>query len=276
MEIDFRKLFKASREFPDGLWTKCTECGCILYKKAVEQRLYTCPECNFHFPITPDERIRLLVDSNSFEEKFANIESIDPLDFNIEHLSYKEKLIENQRATGNKDAIVTGCGLINGKKVAIAVTDSRFLMGSMGSVVGEKIVRLTDLATTERIPLIIISGSGGGARMYEGCISLMQMAKTVAAIRKFQENGGLYISILTHPTMAGVLASFAGLGDVVIAEPKALLGFTGPRVIAQTIKQELPQGFQRAEFLLEHGFLDMVVDRTQLKDTIIKLIDYLS
>ncbi len=276
MEVDFSKLFKPAKEFPDGLWTKCAECGCILYRKAVEQRLYTCPECNFHFPLAPNERIKLLLDENSFEEKFANVESVDPLDFNVEQLSYKEKIIENQKVTGNKDAVVTGTGTIGNKKIAIGVTDSRFLMGSMGSVVGEKITRLVELACNERIPLIIISGSGGGARMYEGCISLMQMAKTVSAIKRFQDGGGLYISILTHPTMAGVLASFAGIGDVVLAEPKALIGFTGPRVIAQTIKQELPEGFQRSEFLLEHGFIDMIVERTQLKGTIIKLLDYLS
>lgn len=275
-EIDFRKLFKSSKEFPDGLWTKCPDCGCILYRKAVEQKLYTCPECNFHFPLTPAERIKLLLDDNSFEEKFASIESVDPLNFNVEHLNYKEKIVENQKVTGNKDAVVTGIGSIGNKKVAIAITDSRFLMGSMGSVVGEKITRLAELSDSEKIPLIIISGSGGGARMYEGCISLMQMAKTVSAIKRFQDRGGLYISILTHPTMAGVLASFAGIGDVVLAEPKALIGFTGPRVIAQTIKQELPAGFQRSEFLLEHGFIDMIVERTQLKDTIIKLLDYLS
>lgn len=276
MDIDFRKLFKTAKEFPDGLWTKCGECGCILYRKAVEQKYYTCPECNFHFPITPAERIKLLLDENSFEEKFISLESEDPLNFNIEHLNYKEKIYENQRVTGNKDAVITGTGLVNGKKVAIAVTDSRFLMGSMGSVVGEKIVRLTELADEQKLPLIIISGSGGGARMYEGCVSLMQMAKTVAAIKKFQDAGGLYISVLTHPTMAGVLASFAGLGDIVLAEPKALIGFTGPRVIAQTIKQELPEGFQRSEFLLEHGFIDMIVERIQLKNTISKLLDYLS
>lgn len=274
MEIDFRKLFGKAREFPDGIWTKCTECGCILYRKAVEQKFFTCPECNFHFPLPPEERIRLLLDENSFKEEFANIESTDPLNFNRAGLNYKEKLSENQEATKRKDAIVTGTGTIYSKKVAIGITDSRFLMGSMGSVVGEKVVRIVEIAKEERIPLIIISASGGGARMYEGCVSLMQMAKTVAAIRRFQDSGGLYISVLTHPTMAGVLASFAGIGDVVIAEPKALIGFTGPRVIAQTIKQELPEGFQRSEFLLQHGFIDMIVERALLKKTIGQLLNY--
>ncbi|MFN7181199.1 MAG: acetyl-CoA carboxylase, carboxyltransferase subunit beta [Planctomycetota bacterium] len=276
MDIDFRKLFGKTKEFPDGIWTKCTGCGCILYRKAVEQKFFTCPECNFHFPITPEERIKLLLDENSFEEIFMTIESVDPLNFNTAGLNYKEKILENQKTTGMKDAVITGTGTIFSKKVAIAITDSRFLMGSMGSVVGEKVVRITELAQREKIPLVIISGSGGGARMYEGCISLMQMAKTVAAIKKFQDNGGLYISVLTHPTMAGVLASFAGIGDIIIAEPKALIGFTGPRVIAQTIKQELPDGFQTSEFLLQHGFIDMIVERPNLKNTIGQLLDYLT
>ncbi len=274
MEIDFKKLFGKAKEFPDGVWTKCIECGCILYRKAIEQKFFTCPECNFHFPISPDQRIKMLLDENSFKEEFDNIEPVDPLNFNSGRLNYKEKILENQKATGRKEAVVTGTGTIFSKKVAIAITDSRFLMGSMGSVVGEKISRIAELAKKEKIPLIIISGSGGGARMYEGCISLMQMAKTVAAIREFQESKGLYISVLTHPTMAGVLASFAGIGDIVIAEPKALIGFTGPRVIAQTIKQELPEGFQRSEFLLQHGFIDMIVERPLLKKTLGQLLDF--
>jgi acetyl-CoA carboxylase carboxyl transferase subunit beta len=190
--------------------------------------------------------------------------------------TYIDKLKEDQQKTGLTEAVITGEGKLDGKNAILAITDSRFIMGSMGSVVGEKITRATEEATTRKLPLIIISGSGGGARMYEGMLSLMQMAKTSAAIGRHQKAGLLYISVLTHPTMAGVMASFAGLGDVIIAEPRALIGFTGPRVIEQTIKQKLPKGFQRSEFLLDHGLIDMIVERKNMKPTLSRLITYLS
>jgi len=200
--------------------------------------------------------------------------SVDPLNFEGPK-TYKDKLAQDQAATGLKDAAVTGEGQLDNKKIIIAVTDSRFIMGSMGSVVGEKITRAIEAATKNKLPIIIVSGSGGGARMYEGMYSLMQMAKTSAALSYHHKAGLVFISVLTNPTMAGVMASFAGLGDVIIAEPKALIGFTGPRVIEQTIRQKLPPGFQRSEFLLEHGLIDMVVHRRSLKSTLSQLLDYL-
>ena len=198
----------------------------------------------------------------------------DPLGFKGPK-TYKEKLKSDQKRTGLKEAIVTGVGQIEGSKTAVAVTDSRFIMGSMGSVVGEKITRIVEHATKNKFPVIIVSGSGGGARMYEGVFSLMQMAKTCSALARHCDAGLLYISVLTNPTMAGVMASFAGIGDVIIAEPKALIGFTGPRVIEQTIRQKLPEGFQRSEFLLEHGLIDKIVPRRELKRTLSQLITYM-
>ena len=190
--------------------------------------------------------------------------------------TYQQKLTSDQRKTGLVDAVLTGTGNLDGKKVSIAVTDSRFIMGSMGSVVGERITRAIEKATEEKIPMLIISGSGGGARMYEGIFSLMQMAKTCAALARHADAGLLHISILTDPTMAGIMASFAGVGDVIMAEPKALIGFTGPRVIEQTIRQKLPEGFQRSEFLLAHGLIDMIVDRKDMRERLSRLIDYTS
>jgi len=203
------------------------------------------------------------------------MESVDPLEFKGPK-TYAEKLSQDQAATGLKDAVITGKGDLDNKDVVIAVTDSRFIMGSMGSVVGEKITRAIEYATKNKLPVIIISGSGGGARMYEGMYSLMQMSKTCAALSYHHKANLPYISVLTNPTMAGVMASFAGIGDVIIAEPKALIGFTGPRVIEQTIRQKLPPGFQRSEFLLEHGLIDMIAHRKNLKSTLSQLLDYLS
>jgi acetyl-CoA carboxylase carboxyl transferase subunit beta len=217
----------------------------------------------------------MLLDKDSFQEHDQGMISSDPLEFKGPK-TYKEKLAADQAATGLKEAAVTGEGLLDRKKVMIAVTDSRFIMGSMGSVVGEKITRAIEAATQHRLPIIIVSGSGGGARMYEGMFSLMQMAKTCAALSYHHRQKLAYISVLTNPTMAGVMASFAGIGDVIIAEPKALIGFTGPRVIEQTIRQKLPPGFQRSEFLLEHGLIDKIVQRKELKSTLSQLLDYLS
>ncbi len=263
------------KEIPDGLWTKCEECAEVLYNKALDENLKVCPKCNYHFTLGAYERINLLLDKDTFIEYDKDMISVDPLDFKGPK-SYKDKISQDQQATGLKEAAVAGEGMLGGKKIIIAVTDSRFIMGSMGSVVGEKLTRATESATKNKLPLIIISGSGGGARMHEGMFSLMQMAKTSAALAYHRQNKLLYISILTNPTMGGVMASFAGLGDITVAEPKALLGFTGPRVIEQTIRQKLPVGFQRAEFLLEHGMIDMIVDRKNLKAALSQLLDYLS
>ena len=214
-----------------------------------------------------------LIDEGTFKEMFEEIVSVDPINFKGPK-SYVNKLKEDQTATGLKDAVVTGEGSLQKFRVALGVTDSRFIMGSMGSVVGEKLTRLIEFATQEKLPLVIVSGSGGGARMYEGMLSLMQMAKTSQALAKHHEAHQLFISVLTHPTMAGVMASFASLGDLIIAEPKALIGFTGPRVIEQTIRQKLPEGFQTSEFLLEHGMIDRIVHRRQLKAVLAQCLGY--
>ncbi|MCM8766897.1 MAG: acetyl-CoA carboxylase, carboxyltransferase subunit beta [Candidatus Omnitrophica bacterium] len=262
---------KEKVEIKKELWIKCEKCGKLIYTKKLEENLKVCPECNFHFRMTAKERINSIIDQGTFVEKWANLLSDDPLNF-VGVKSYKEKLEEEMRNTGMKEAIMTGTGEIGDIPVAISVLDSHFIMGSMGSVVGEKFTRLCELAIEKGLPLVSFSGGGGGARMYEGVISLMQMAKTAAAVGKLKKHGILYISVLTDPTMGGVAASFAFLGDIIIAEPKALIGFAGPRVIEQTIKQKLPPGFQTSEFLYEHGLIDMVVDRRNLKETIIKIL----
>jgi len=263
------------KEIPEGLWTKCDACGEVLFNKNLEENLYVCPKCNNHFPLFATARIALLIDAGSFNEYDKDMVSVDPLEFKGPK-TYKDKLAADQASTGLKDAVITGDGLINGKKTVFAVTDSRFIMGSMGSVVGEKITRAIEAAIKNKMPLVIVSGSGGGARMYEGMFSLMQMAKTSAALKYLHKAGLPFISVLTNPTMGGVMASFAGLGDVIMAEPRALIGFAGPRVIEQTIRQKLPAGFQRSEFLLEHGMIDMITPRKNMKETIYKLLDYLS
>jgi acetyl-CoA carboxylase carboxyl transferase subunit beta len=271
---NYNKVEAKKKQIPGGLWTKCEDCGAIVYNKTLEESFEVCPKCSFHFRITPQKRIELLFDKGSFVEFDKEMSSLDPLDFKGPK-TYKEKLTTAQQQTALKEAVITGEAKINNKRVIFAITDSRFIMGSMGSVVGEKITRATEKATENKLPLIIISGSGGGARMYEGMFSLMQMAKTSAAIARHQNKGLLYISVLTNPTMAGIMASFASLGDVIIAEPKALIGFTGPRVIEQTIKQKLPDGFQSSEFLLEHGFLDIISSRKDLKEVLSRVINYL-
>ncbi|HXG60555.1 MAG TPA: acetyl-CoA carboxylase, carboxyltransferase subunit beta [Planctomycetota bacterium] len=270
-----KKFISRKKQIPGDLWMKCPDCGGMIFKKVVEDRKRVCPDCLYHFTLTPRERIELLLDAGSFAEHWADLAPVDALEFEGE-ISYRKKLESAQRETGQKDACVVGTGRIDGREVVFGVTDSRFMMGSMGSVVGEKVARAFELAAERRLPVVFVSGSGGGARMFEGCLSLMQMAKTSAAVARHGEAGGLYISILTHPTMAGVMASFAALGDVMIAEPKALIGFTGPRVIEQTIKQELPKGFQTSEFLLEHGFLDRVVERSRLKEEVSRILAYLA
>jgi len=263
------------KEIPDGLWTKCELCSQTLFNKTLEENSRVCPKCNYHFTLGAYERIGLLLDKDSFQEYDKEMLSLDPLDFKGPK-TYIEKLAADRNATGLADAIVSGEGKIDQRRVMIAVTDSRFIMGSMGSVVGEKITRAIEAATKSKLPMIIVSGSGGGARMYEGMYSLMQMSKTCAALSLQRKANLPYISVLTNPTMAGVMASFAGVGDLIIAEPNALIGFTGPRVIEQTIRQKLPPGFQRSEFLLEHGLIDMIVHRKNLKNTLSQLLDYLS
>lgn len=261
------------KEMPEGLWTKCPECSKPIYNKSLEENAKVCPECGHHFLLTAYERVSLLVDADSFREFDKDVVSADPLEFKGPK-SYKEKLEQDKEATGLSEACIYGEAKISGKSAVITVTDSRFIMGSMGSVVGDKVTRSIEYATKNSLPLVIVSGSGGGARMYEGMFSLIQMAKTSAALARHQDKKLLYVSVLTNPTMAGVMASFAGLGDIIVAEPKALIGFAGPRVIEQTIRQKLPPGFQRAEFLLGHGLLDMIVQRKNLKQILTQLLDY--
>jgi acetyl-CoA carboxylase carboxyl transferase subunit beta len=268
-------LARKKKEIPSGLWSKCPHCSHAIFHKILQENLKVCPKCNYHFTLTCWERIELLADKDSFIEFYKDMESLDPLEFSGPK-SYKDKLKEEIAATGLKEAVIVGEAKLDKKILALAVTDSRFIMGSMGSVVGEKITRLIEYAIEKKMPLVIVSGSGGGARMYEGLLSLMQMAKTSGALMLLKKNNLPFISVLTHPTMAGVMASFAGLGDVILAEPGALIGFTGPRVIKQTIKQDLPRGFQTSEFNLEHGLIDMVVKRQDLKSTLSKLLYYLS
>ncbi|MCF6157652.1 MAG: acetyl-CoA carboxylase carboxyltransferase subunit beta [wastewater metagenome] len=267
-------FFRKKKDMPDGLWVRCDGCKGVVYKKAIEERMSVCPECNYHFRISSKDRLKLLLDEDSFEEMWEGMIPADPLSFR-DRVSYSERVISEQKKSGTKEAAITGRGKIDGKEVMIGITDHNFIMGSMGSVVGEKITRLAEKAAELKLPLIIISGSGGGARMQEGVFSLMQMAKTSAAIARFKEEGGLYISILTDPSLGGVMASFASLADITLAEPKALIGFAGPRVIQETIKRSLPKGFQTAEFLLEHGFLDRIVNRQDMKKELSRFIDYL-
>lgn len=261
------------KSVPAGLWTKCPSCQHAIFNKTLKEGLSICQKCGYHFTLSASERLESLIDSKTFKEINGDLQSLDPLKFEGVK-SYLEKIKADQKRTGLKEAIITGEGLLHGKSVAIAVTDSRFIMGSMGSVVGEKITRLVEYALEHKLPLIIVSGSGGGARMYEGALSLMQMAKTSAALMRYQKTKYPYISILTNPTMGGVMASFASLGDIIIAEPKALIGFAGPRVIEQTIRQKLPADFQTSEFMLEHGLIDLVVDRRDLKTTLKTLLEY--
>ncbi len=261
------------RGVPEGLWLKCPGCAASVYRKEVASRLNVCPKCEYHFYVPAMERIAQVLDEGTFEPMNEHLRSLDPLEFS-DRKSYAVRLVEEQQRTGLSDAVLTGTGMIRARRVAFAVTDSAFIMGSMGSVVGERLTRLIEVATKQNLPLIIVSGSGGGARMHEGILSLMQMAKVSAALAKYDETGGLFISVLTNPTMGGVAASFASLGDLVFAEPKALIGFAGPRTIKATIGIELPEGFQTSEFLLEHGYIDRIVARQHLKSEIARAIDY--
>ena len=264
---------RQKRGVPEGLWVKCPGCQQTIYKQTIEERLGVCPECEHHFYVSAQQRIIQVLDTGTFEELDADLMPTDPLEFE-DKKKYVERLVAEQKRTGLSDAALTGTGMIRARRVAIGITDSAFIMGSMGSVVGERLTRLIERATEQQLPLIIISGSGGGARMHEGILSLMQMAKVSAALGRFDKEGGLFISVLTNPTMGGVAASFAALGDICFAEPRALIGFAGPRTIKATIGIELPEGFQTSEFLLEHGYVDRIVPRSRLKSEIAGIIDY--
>lgn len=260
------------KEIPDGLWTKCSSCAEIIYTKSLEEALWVCPSCEFHFRIPSKKYVQLLLDDGHLEEFDQNLSSVDPLEFR-DSKRYPDRVKAAQQKTGRNDAVIAGLGKVNQIPISFAIMDFAFIGGSMGSVVGEKIARTIERAMEHNIPVVVVSCSGG-ARMQEGILSLMQMAKTSALLAKLAEMRLPYISILTNPTTAGVMASYASLGDVIIAEPGALLGFAGPRVIQQTIKQELPEGFQSSEFFLDKGFLDKVVKRHQLRKTLSLMLEY--
>lgn len=259
---------RLKQDVPEGIMTKCRGCKQIFYTKELKKMLYVCPSCGYHMPLTAYERIESVLDPNSFVEYDKNMISKNPLDFP----NYLEQLEKDQQKSNLYEAVVTGEGTIESYRTVIAVMDQRFRMGSMGSVVGEKITRAIEKADEKKLPFIIFTASGG-ARMQEGVLSLMQMAKTSAALKRFSENGGLFISVMTHPTTGGVSASFASLGDYNFAEPGALIGFAGRRIIEQTIREELPKDFQTAEFLLKHGQLDRVIHREEMKSTLAKILE---
>jgi len=261
------------REMPEGLWMRCTRCEKMLYRSSVEKNLNVCPECDYHFRIDAATRIKYMVDEDSFQEVLGDMTTPDPLGFKFRGTTYKQRVKADRKKSGSKEAMRIGKAFIKGRGIILGVMEPNFLMGSMGLVVGEKFCAAVDMAAEEKLPLVVVSCSGG-ARMHEGVVSLGQMAKTSAALAKFDESGGLFISVLTDPTTGGVTASFAMLGDCLIAEPGALIGFAGPRTIAETIKVELPEGFQTAEFMLEHGFVDMIVHRKDLRSEIARIIDY--
>lgn len=266
---------RKKRGVPEGLWIRCEECTATIFHKQFDQALGVCSSCGYHFYVSGWTRIRQLLDEDSFEEWFAEITPVDPLSF-ADKKPYRERLVAEQKKTGMTDACLIGKGHLRGRSLVLGLTDSAFIMGSMGSVVGEKLTRGIEAATRLKLPLVIVSGSGGGARMHEGILSLMQMGKVSAALARYHEAGGLFISVLTNPTMGGVAASFASLGDIVIAEPRALIGFAGPRVVKATVKQELPDDFQTSEFMLQHGFVDRIVPRAALRQEIAGIIDYCS
>ncbi len=259
-------------DIPEGLWIRCTKCGAMIYRRILEESLHVCPECDYHHRIDARTRINQLNDPGTFEEFLPDLESSDPLEFR-DRMTYQERLAKTKAETGETEAIVVGKGFIKGRPLILGVMNPNFIMGSMGAVVGEKVSAAAERATSENLPLVMVTCSGG-ARMMEGMVSLVQMAKTSAAIAKLDDAGGLYIVVMTDPTTAGVAASFAFLGDVTLAEPGALIGFAGPRVIANTIKATLPEGFQKAEFMLEHGFVDRIVHRRDLRSEIARIIDY--
>jgi len=264
---------RAKRGVPEGLWIRCPQCKATIFRKEAESRHNVCPECEYHFYVPAQDRIAQMLDEDSFEEWFTDLKPRDPLGFK-DRITYDERIKAEQTKTGMNDAAVVGKGFIRGRPVVFGVTDFAFMAGSMGSVVGEALTRATERATELKLPLIFVSGSGGGARMQEGILSLMQMAKVSAALARYDQAGGLYISILTNPTMGGVAASFALQGDMTLAEPGALIGFAGKRTIWNTVRLELPEGFQTSEFLLEHGFIDRIIPRKDLRTEVARIIDY--
>lgn len=264
---------RRKRGVPEGLWIRCPQCKATVFRKEAESRFNVCPECEHHFYLPARQRIRQLLDEESFEEWFTDLRPRDPLEFK-DRVPYSQRLQAEQSKTGMADAAVVGKGHIRGRPVVLAVTDFAFMAGSMGSVVGEKLTRAVEEAGRLLLPIIIVSGSGGGARMQEGILSLMQMAKISAALARYDQAGGLYVSVLTNPTMGGVAASFALQGDLTLAEPGALIGFAGKRTIWNTVRLELPEGFQTSEFLLKHGFVDRLVHRRDLRTELARIIDY--
>jgi acetyl-CoA carboxylase carboxyl transferase subunit beta len=264
----------AGSDVPDGVWAKCEGCKRIVYEGELAETMRVCKTCGFHFDLTAPQRIEMLADEGSFAEMDANMTACDPLEFAGEK-PYVDKLASAAEKSGLNEAVISGRALIDGRPVVLAVMDFRFIGASMGSVVGEKITRAFELATAERLPIVIVTASGG-ARMQEGMLSLMQMAKTSASARKHADAGVAYISVLTNPTYGGVTASFAVLGDIVLAEPGAMVGFAGPALVEQTIRQKLPKGFQTAESLMEHGMIDGIVPRPELKERLAQLLDYLA
>ena len=260
------------RGVPEGLWTQCPACSETLFGKALVQNLQVCPRCDHHMRISARQRVEQLLDQGTFEPIHADMAPMDPLGF-VDLKSYRDRIAQAQRETGENDGVQAGLGFVKGRRIVIAALDFTFLAGSMGSVVGEKVTCAIELAVEARLPLVIVSCSGG-ARMQESGFSLMQMAKTSAALARLDSEGGVFISVLTDPTTGGVTASFAMLGDVIFAEPRALIGFAGPRVIKQTIRQDLPEGFQTSEFLLTAGFVDRIVHRANLRSEISRVIDY--
>jgi len=264
---------RPKRGVPEGLWLRCPQCKATIFRKEAEARCNVCPECDYHFYLPARDRLRHLLDQDSFEEWFTDLRPRDALGFQ-DRLPYADRLRAEQSKTGMADAAVVGKGYIRGRPVVLGITDFGFMAGSMGSVVGEKLTRAAEEATRRQLPLIFVSGSGGGARMQEGILSLMQMAKVSGALKRYDEAGGLYVSVLTNPTMGGVAASWALQGDVTLAEPGAMIGFAGRRTIRETVRLELPEGFQTSEFLLEHGFVDRIVPRKDLRTEVARIIDY--
>lgn len=264
---------RPKRGVPEGLWVRCPGCKASLFRKEMENKFNICPECDYHFYIPTKERIDQLLDEDSFEEWFRDLRPCDPLGFK-DRIPYNERILSEQAKTSLLDAAAVGRGFIRGRPVVVGITDFAFMAGSMGSVVGEKLCRAAEEATRLKLPLIFVSGSGGGARMQEGILSLMQMAKVSAALGRHHQAGCLYISVLTNPTMGGVAASFAFQGDIIIAEPGALIGFAGKRTIWNTVRLELPEGFQTSEFLMQHGFVDRIVHRKDMRTEVATMVDY--
>ena len=264
---------RPKRGVPEGLWVRCPGCKASIYRKEAENKFNICPECDYHFYMPTKERIDQLLDEDSFEEWFRDLRPCDPLGFK-DRIPYKERILSEQAKTSLLDAAAVGRGFIRGRPVVVGITDFAFMAGSMGSVVGEKLCRAAEEATRLKLPLIFVSGSGGGARMQEGILSLMQMAKVSAALGRHHQAGCLYISVLTNPTMGGVAASFAFQGDIIIAEPGALIGFAGKRTIWNTVRLELPEGFQTSEFLMQHGFVDRIVHRKDMRTEVATMVDY--